>query len=339
MIASRLHITNGDGAAEIIRASGIDGDVLPWRDPMHHGPFPPGLDLDAVSVIRADYLAGDVLEVDAVRADFADRDQRLRNALTRGDAITLWFEHDLLDQLQLVQILDFVSAYGNGGLVDLICIGDHPQVHPFRGLGQLNAAQIAALWPTRAVVTDAELALASRAWAAFRAEDPTGIENLLQDDTHALAFLAQALRRHLQEFPWTSDGLTRTERQLLRCVSKGKEKPGALFTANMNVETALFIGDWSTFRIIAELCEGEVPLLTCQPDGKFSHPPRDDIDREAFRAQRLSLTSAGERVLSGEARWTTRRNQWLGGVHCAGAPPRWMWDEKSGSMRRSNGGI
>ncbi len=45
----RLHITNGDGVGNVLDACTIAGDVLPWRDPMHHGPFPAGLDLDAAS--------------------------------------------------------------------------------------------------------------------------------------------------------------------------------------------------------------------------------------------------------------------------------------------------
>jgi hypothetical protein len=32
--------------------------------------------------------------------------------------------------------------------------------------------------------------------------------------TESLPFLAAALRRHLEEFPWTTDGLSRTERQI-----------------------------------------------------------------------------------------------------------------------------
>lgn len=39
MSTSQLHITNGDCAAEIIKASSLGGDVLPWRDPMHHVPL------------------------------------------------------------------------------------------------------------------------------------------------------------------------------------------------------------------------------------------------------------------------------------------------------------
>ena len=68
---------------------------------------------------------------------------------------------------------------------------------------------------TRAPVTDAQLALATRAWSAFRAPDPREIERLLETDTTPLPFLAPALRRHLEELPWTADGLSRTERRIL----------------------------------------------------------------------------------------------------------------------------
>jgi len=55
----RLHITNGDSAADIIRQCGIAGDVLPWRDPMHHGPFPHGFSLHELGRLRIAYLCGD----------------------------------------------------------------------------------------------------------------------------------------------------------------------------------------------------------------------------------------------------------------------------------------
>ena len=37
----------------------------------------------------------------------------------------------------------------------------------------------------------------------------------------ALPFLAAALRRHLEEFPWTTDGLSRTERRILQALERG----------------------------------------------------------------------------------------------------------------------
>ena len=99
-----LHITNGDGAAGLLKASGLEGDVLAWRDPMHHGPFPAEPDLKALSALRGRYLAGpDLPEQDVVR-DFELRNEHLKSA-SRYEEVVLWFEHDLLDQLQILQIL------------------------------------------------------------------------------------------------------------------------------------------------------------------------------------------------------------------------------------------
>ena len=38
-----LFITNGDFAAGRIAASGLTGEILPWRDVLHEGPVPAGL--------------------------------------------------------------------------------------------------------------------------------------------------------------------------------------------------------------------------------------------------------------------------------------------------------
>ena len=107
-----LHITNGDSAANILKESTIRGDVLPWRDPMHHGPFPADLDLASLSKVRARYLAGPGFDAAEVERDFQLRDEHLRGA-TQYDRIVLWFEHDLLDQLQILQLLDWFRKNRN----------------------------------------------------------------------------------------------------------------------------------------------------------------------------------------------------------------------------------
>src|SRR6267378_7581354 len=104
----RLHVTNGDVAASTLEQSLPDDDVLSWRDPMVDGPFPAGLDPAATSQLRAAHLAGPHLGHDQVLRDFRLRDEHLA-AASRYDGITLWFEHDLLDQLQILQLLDWFS--------------------------------------------------------------------------------------------------------------------------------------------------------------------------------------------------------------------------------------
>ena len=48
-----LHVTNGDSAVAKLRAAGIEGDMLPWRDALHEGPVRAGLDAVRLRAERA----------------------------------------------------------------------------------------------------------------------------------------------------------------------------------------------------------------------------------------------------------------------------------------------
>jgi hypothetical protein len=330
---ARLHITNGDGAADTLKRLYPDDDVLPWRDPMTEGPFPAGLDLCAASKVRAGYLAGAGLPHEQVLRDFRLRDQHLA-AAERYDDVTLWFEHDLLDQLQLLQLLDwFAAAQVPSGRLGIICVGTFPGVEPFRGLGQLGPAQMGTLLDQRVPVTPLQLELAQSGWAAFRSPDPRDIEGFLQRDLEAFPFMQAALSRHLQEFPATANGLGRTDRQILQLVSDGMSRPGQIFAANMRLETALFLGDWGVYQHIQELCNVR-HLLHCVPYGEFRGALDPALSKEEFSQQELSLTERGRQVLANAADASAfgEIDRWLGGVHLAAGKPKWRWDEGTGRV-------
>jgi hypothetical protein len=104
-----LFITNGDSAAGKIGASGLAGEILPWRDVLHEGPVPGGLSPEGLADVRARFLAErGWTDLAGARRDFAQRDATLASY---GDheEIVLFFEHDLYDQLQLIQVLDWFS--------------------------------------------------------------------------------------------------------------------------------------------------------------------------------------------------------------------------------------
>ena len=334
-MGTHLHITNGDGAANTLKQFCVGEDVLPWRDPMIDGPFPAGLELSAASKLRAAHLAGAHLGYDQVLRDFRLRDEHLAAAASRYDEITLWFEHDLLDQLQILQLLDWFSKTE---LIDarlnMICIDTFPGVVPFRGLGQLGPAQMATLVDKKSPVTRRQLDLAKDGWAAFRSSDPRDIETFLTQDLRPLPFLQAALRRHLQEFPSVSNGLGRTDHQILHLVSEGQIRPGQIFLANMDLETALFIGDWGIYGHVQDLCNTRQPLLSCKPDGEFKYPPDVALSHESFRNQELSLTDNGVRVLVQEedAFASIDIDRWLGGVHLLSSEPCWRWNEQAGRL-------
>src|SRR6266700_2464947 len=165
-----LHITNGESVTGTFRQVRFPGTYLAWNDVLHDGPVPATSTLSELSDIRAHALAqfgGGSYE--QIRSGFATRDDTLEDFREHQDVV-LWFEHDLFDQLQLIQLLDWFSTHEEGKTrLSLIQINSHPGVKPFYGLGQLSGTQLARLFPQRQTVTAKQLITAHEAWQVFRA--------------------------------------------------------------------------------------------------------------------------------------------------------------------------
>jgi hypothetical protein len=325
-----LHITNGDSAVPGIEATGVGGEVIAWRDVLHEGPLPGDVDGAALRAIRARFLSdcgwGDA---EAIEADMRARDERLAAALGRDEVVVLWLEHDLYDQLQLIQILDAV----NGGAAAVAAI------LPDRFLGAMDTDELAALWPDRAPVGRDQIALAQFAWEAVRAPGPQAIEALLNTHTAALPHLGRALRRHLEELPAVGDGLGRTERQALDVLRDGARTPPEIFVATQRAEEAPFLGDATMWARLSELGQGDGRLLQTDA-GAALGPPPPRPGSAGFTEQRLALSEAGHAVLSGEADRCALvpLDRWIGGIHLTGPEPAWRWDRATGRAVSASGG-
>ena len=241
-----LHVTNGDVVAELIRQCGLPGEVLPWRDALHDGPVPGGLSLQELSRVRARFVAEQLESgpYERVAREFEARDERLK-AFRRCREVTLWFEHDLYDQLQLIQLLHWFALRDAAATrLCLICIGEYSGVKPFHGLGQLTPQQLAGLHDTRHELSGAELTLGDRAWNAFSSARPLQLQELLREDVSPLPFLRAALLRHFEQFPSTRDGLARSERQILETLATERIELGAVFRrSQIDSEERPFMGD------------------------------------------------------------------------------------------------
>lgn len=290
-----------------------------WADPLNDGPVPAGISEDELLRVRAGFHARTPQHVDDVARDL----QGWRDAVDDGDAydeLVLWFEHDLFDQLNLIQLLTHLGDRGPLSTpVTLVCINSFPGHPNFKGLGELEPGDLAALFPTRQPVTDAQLELASRAWQAFRAPDPREIEVLLGTDLAALPFLAAALRRHLQEFPSVANGLSRSEDRLLELASTGTANLRQIFPRMQDGETAYFITDSALWERVQSLALASPALLSV--DAPSPSP-------DALPDATIQLTAAGREVRAGSADRVRLCgiDRWFGGVHAHGKGPVWRWN-------------
>jgi uncharacterized protein DUF1835 len=268
IVRAVLHVTNGDAAAARLREEGVRGDVLPWRDVLHEGPVPAVPD-DELRAVRARFLAGmyGVDEAQTLR-ELTARDERLAAA----QDVVLWFETDLYDQLQMIDVLRRL-----------------PQSVPLvlAEPGKIHASLYADARP-------AGPHAAATAWAAFTAPTPE------QWARHA------PLRRLIQEVPWHTDALTRSERQLLRAVGAGARTPPDAFLRAQHDEELIYLGDTTAFSYLERMA----PLVGGMP---------------------LALTPRGEAVLQRKDRWDDRPPHPLGGVEDI---TQWRYRLESSSVAR-----
>src|SRR5690349_10454280 len=247
-----LHISNG--SATDVPGTGLARRVVYWRDTLHEGPVPETAPAE-LRRVRADYLAGyeSVGRAEALR-EFTERDQALED--NRGGEYVLWFEADLYDQLQITEILARLAGLGvPAELITLICIGEHPGIARFGGLGELTAEQLRELPHTNACaqLTPAALELATRAWAAFRAPAPGGLGAIAAARLGELRFLGEAFDRLSREYPATRDGLSLTERRVLAAVADGAPTARTAFVRAQARETRPFMGDTWCFATMDRL--------------------------------------------------------------------------------------
>ena len=297
-----LHVTNGDAVVDRIRNAVPSGDVVPWRDVLHEGPVPSGLGPAAMRDRRIDFIAGEGYDSRArIAREFEERDQALDEAIARADEIVLWFEHDLYDQLQLIQILDRLPVDGPPRITI---------VQPVTYLGYQPATDYPGLFEGRQVVTSTQRLAARDAWQAFRSSDPRAIVDALPRVT-SLPHLPPALSRHLEQFPSLPNGLSRTEQAALEVVAGGITRARDVFVATQQREEAFFMGDAGFFSHISSIIRAACPLLRTYGDD-------------------LELTPDGERVMKGEADRIALCgiDRWLGGVYLSGSGPMWRWDSE-----------
>ena len=307
-----LHVTNGESAGNTLRQTGLGGAVMTWQDVLHEGP----VQAIARSMLlreRAAFLSACGWgSRRAVLSALERRDKQFVDALRAEAHVVLWFEHDLYDQLQLVDAL--ALAHEIGAAPELIVVDSY--------LGSLPAEELASLWPSRRTATAKALEQASTAWAAFRAAEPQALAELARNDSRELPFLAPALRRLLEELPAPRDGLSGTERRALEAIKAGASTPIAAFVGAQKLEDAVFLGDAWFFRVLT----GLGPLLETAEGAPLPAPPPLS-DGNVFARLPIRLTKDGERVLAGEADRVdlVPIDRWVGGTHVT-PQTLWRWD-------------
>nr|WP_285860460.1 MULTISPECIES: DUF1835 domain-containing protein [Paenibacillus] len=309
-----LHIVNGDSVAEKLKESGVQGEILVWREVYPHGPVFREMDADNLK-LRAKYLQKTLgIPTEEYIQGCKEQEQVLQNFADYPE-IVLWFEHDLFDQTMLCYLLHCFSHQSLGNTkLNLLCIGAYPGIELFRGLGQLSAKQLQTLSGTWQPVGPDQLQLGQKVWKAYTSEEWSKHVQIVEENTEALPFVQAAFQAHLDRLPSRDNGIGIIEQATLEAVSAGVVYPYELFRHVGDRLHMLGMGDLEYWYRLRKMTEEPYPLLDIQgldafPDYKHAAP--------SFRDCVIRLTNLGNQVLSGAANWVKLRgaDEWYGGYH------------------------
>ena len=306
-----VHVVNGHATAEPLEEAELPGEVVVWADSLDQGPLLPAPigDDDAHRAARAGFLAGDGSgDAAGIAAQLAGWDAAVDRAAQEAEEVVLWYEHDLFDQLALVRLVARMTARPRKAALSMVSIDHHPEVPDWKGLGDLEAPQLAGLWPRRTPLGPEALDEAAAAWTALCAPDPRGVHYLARR-AKALPFLGPALWRWLEELPAVGTGLSRTEAELLRAVHRGAGTVAAVMAEMHASDRVYLVTDLLVTRTAARLAG--IGALT-----------------GTFAAGAPALTPLGEELWKGRRDRVAEQgiDDWRGGIRLSGRGAMWRWD-------------
>jgi hypothetical protein len=177
------------------------------------------------------------------------------------------------------------------------------------------------------------LAAGTRAWESFQAPDPSGLEREALEDPKCLPYLGPALRRLIEEYPSSADGLARSERQALEAIADGACTAEKAFRTSAAREDFAYLGDGSFEQYLVHLGAGTTPLIRFSDGGTIEPASLDDPAR-SFWSRDLTLTEHGSSVLDGRVKSIELLplDRWIGGVRLTAGGPEWLRDAHSGRL-------
>ena len=315
---STLVITNSDIAVNLLKSAEIEADVIAWHDLLYSGPCVNSVNEPEFFKNRTQYIA-DYFQTDLneVTKDIESRNQYLDNH-GQYDRIELWFEHDLNDQLQLLQILQMLAKRSR-----------LQNIHIVQALSYLNLHNSESILSLKNLTIPVDNAMIERAlilWSAFTSDTPEKLNEESKNPTPGYPVMKLAIKRVLQELPGR-DGLSLTERYILYSVNRNVPRPGMLLARVNNMEEAAFHVDTTFFNSLSQMTFCEKPLISGLSEAFDVSVLEDGDRRKAFITSQVELTELGSRVLDGLEDHTNHNSidRWLGGIHLTN-DALWKWE-------------
>ncbi len=240
---TKLHILNGDAMLNAFDQTGLDGEVMVWREVLSEGPLAPTIDASFWET-RQQWITGTFEDAPGSYQDMVLSE--LEKLSQPYDEITLWFDNDLHCQVNLLGVLqllkDQVDLSAPG--IYLVSPGAEQDSTGLRGMAQLNGDELEDLYDARLHLTEYDLTLSTEAWQKYTANDPDALQQWISTNPFwgSLHKLKPALEAQVQRSRVGDDGLNNIERTLVRLNTSGIDQRAELYEAFWNEQPVYGMG-------------------------------------------------------------------------------------------------
>ncbi len=251
-----LHILNGDSTAQSFNDTGLEGDVMVWREVFSEGPLAENVTSGDFWRKRMDWICGNSGESPE------NYQQNVLNELVHLDEpyeeLNLWFEFDLHCQVNMLGVLAYVKQKTDlsSPAIFLISPSAFPGKEHFRGMGELNGEELDYLYDNiRLQLSAMDFVVAREAWEIYISRDAALLENYIGTNSFwgSLHCLKPALEAQLKRLLVNGQGLNYVEQKLLDVYSLGYHSREEMMRVFWDTEKIYGMGDMELDIYLARL--------------------------------------------------------------------------------------
>jgi hypothetical protein len=241
-----LHVLNGDAMLESFEQTGLEGDVMVWREVLSEGPL-------EENIASGGFWRKRTKWIDTTFGGGPDSyEEKVINHLSKLNdpyrEINLWFEFDLHCQVNMLGVIMMLSKQTDlsAPAVYLICPDSYPGIEDFSGMGELDAGQLEYLYDNiRVQLGEPDFFIAAEAWKAYTNNNIYQLNNWLNANNYwgNLHQLKAALQAHVKRSGTGKNGLNYIEQKLLDIYNSGIKTRAGIYHAFWQTEKIYGMGD------------------------------------------------------------------------------------------------
>ena len=251
-----LHILNGDSTRSILEQSGIEGDVIVWREMLCEGSLRNEVGSDEFWMDRYAYFENE-LGVD--RIEYYDKSiheiVKLED-VSNYTAIVLWFEFDLFCQVNLLALCTYLlDNYVKKTNYYLVCTGKVEGKERLQSLSDFLPSEFNDLFNNKISLSKSNLEYAKECWAVYVENDLDILKSFNFNKNSKFRYLQLAIDQHLLRFP-SENNLNQIENKLLKIVKSNTYTENEIVNELLiwqQKETVYGFGDLQYFQYIKKL--------------------------------------------------------------------------------------